>query len=124
MKLDHPFIKDFEYQRDKGELEITAGLNIKEVCKKKALFPIRRVRWNGLSYLLLAMTNPQNQFAIDEVEFITGLKVLPVLASDFDILFLQKSFLALQEKPKKSHSIEYALDRTALKNRGERFPKI
>ncbi|HUF49093.1 MAG TPA: type IV-A pilus assembly ATPase PilB [Vicinamibacterales bacterium] len=64
-----------------GELEIdpaVARLIPLETAAKYNAIPVAR---NGSS-LTLAMTDPTNVFAMDDVKFMTGLRVEPVVASD------------------------------------------
>ncbi len=49
-----------------------------EVAQKYQIFPVSK---NGAT-LTLAMTDPSNVFAIDDVKFMTGYEVQPVVASD------------------------------------------
>src|SRR5262245_61772439 len=54
----------------------------KEVCEKHRIIPVSR---NGTS-LIVAMADPTNLHAIDDIKFLTGLNVEPVVASEAGIL--------------------------------------
>jgi type IV pilus assembly protein PilB len=64
-----------------GELEIDAAI-IRLVPAETALrYQILPIRRNGTT-LTLAMTDPTNVFAMDDIKFMTGLHVEPVVASE------------------------------------------
>jgi len=58
------------------------------LAKKYKLIPVRQ---SG-NEIVVAMTDPTNILAIDEVRFATGLKVIPRLAKGSDILELIERF--------------------------------
>ncbi len=63
------------------EPEVTKLVS-KEVCEKHKIIPISR---SG-SALVVAMADPTNLHAIDDIKFLTGLNVEPVVASETGIL--------------------------------------
>ena len=69
-----PSINLTEYDLDPAIVRLVPG----ETATKHNLIPVGR---NGTT-LTLAMTDPTNIFAMDEVKFITGLHVEPVVASE------------------------------------------
>jgi type IV pilus assembly protein PilB len=69
-----PSINLTEYDLDPAIVRLVPG----ETAAKHNLIPVGR---NGTT-LTLAMTDPTNIFAMDEVKFITGLHVEPVVASE------------------------------------------
>jgi len=67
-----------------GELEISPDvlkLVSKEICEKHQVIPVRR---NGSS-LIVAMADPSNIYAIDELKFLTQYNIDPVVASEGSI---------------------------------------
>jgi type IV pilus assembly protein PilB len=56
----------------------TVGLVRKEICQRYHVFPVSRTE----DTLTLALSDPTGLPAIDDVQFATGLRVTPVLASD------------------------------------------
>src|SRR3954471_6381021 len=64
-----------------SEIEIDAGvlkLVPREICEKHQVIPVRR---NGPT-LVVAMADPSNIYAIDELKFLTQYNIDPVVASD------------------------------------------
>jgi type IV pilus assembly protein PilB len=64
-----------------GEIDIDANvlkLIPKEICEKHQVIPVRR---QG-STLIVAMADPSNIYAIDELKFLTQYNIDPVVASD------------------------------------------
>src|SRR5512139_3709457 len=64
-----------------AEIEIDAAvlkLVPRDICEKHQVIPIRR---NGPT-LIVAMTDPSNIFAIDELKFLTQYNIDPVVASE------------------------------------------
>ncbi len=53
-----------------------------DVAKKHHVLPIAIWQEGGKKYLLLAMSDPTNLAAIDEIQFITNLHVKPAIATD------------------------------------------
>jgi type IV pilus assembly protein PilB len=69
-----PAINLREYDLDPSIVKLVP----QEVCEKYSLIPINRVG----STLIIAMTDPSDIFAIDDVKFLTGLNVEAVIASE------------------------------------------
>jgi type IV pilus assembly protein PilB len=64
-----------------AEIEIDAGvlkLVPREICEKHQVIPVRR---NGAT-LVVAMADPSNIYAIDELKFLTQYNIEPVVASE------------------------------------------
>src|SRR5215510_5831840 len=64
-----------------GEIEISADvlkLIPKEICQKHQVIPVRRAG----STLQVAMADPSNIYAIDELKFLTQYNIDPVVASE------------------------------------------
>ena len=64
-----------------AEVEIDAGvlkLVPREICEKHQVIPVRR---NGAT-LIVAMADPSNIYAIDELKFLTQYNIEPVVASE------------------------------------------
>ncbi|MEZ4366390.1 MAG: type IV-A pilus assembly ATPase PilB [Kofleriaceae bacterium] len=67
-----------------AEIEIDAGvlkLIPKEICEKHQVLPVKR---NGAT-LIVAMADPSNIYAIDELKFLTQYNIDPVVASEASI---------------------------------------
>jgi len=73
-----PSIKLSTMQVDKKAIELIPA----SMAKKHFIFPVSRVG----SKLTIAMADPNNFLAIDEIKFITSFNVEPVVASDYDII--------------------------------------
>ena len=73
---------------DLAKVEISKGVcNLvpKDIVKKFNVMPLQAKEKGGKKYLYLAMADPTNIMAIDEIRFRTGLTVKPVLATDSQI---------------------------------------
>ncbi|HTP50489.1 MAG TPA: hypothetical protein VMK42_07320 [Anaeromyxobacteraceae bacterium] len=55
------------------------------LLKKHVAFPVRYEAGRGRGSLVLAITNPHNLAALDEIAFATGLEVRPVQGDDAEI---------------------------------------
>jgi len=64
------------------------GLVPASMAKKHLVIPISRVG----AKLTIAMADPNNVLAIDEIKFITSFNVEPVVASDFDVIDAIKKY--------------------------------
>src|SRR6185312_17566358 len=73
-----PAVNLDEYEID---AEITKLVS-KEVCEKHRIIPLSR---SG-SALVVAMADPTNLHAIDDIKFLTGFNVEPVVASETGII--------------------------------------
>ena len=69
-----PSINLKNYEIDRNVIELIP----QDTASRYHLIPLSRVG----SVLTVAMTDPKNVFAIDEIKFITGFKVEPVVASE------------------------------------------
>src|SRR5262245_46248188 len=73
-----PAVNLEEYEIDPEVIKIVS----REVCEKHKIIPVSR---SG-SALIVAMADPTNLHAIDDIKFLTGLNVEPVVASETGIL--------------------------------------
>jgi len=80
-------LKTIDLSEDKISKEVV-NLIPASLAKKYKLIPVRQ---SG-NEIVVAMTDPTNILAIDEVRFATGLKVIPRLAKNSDILELIERF--------------------------------
>jgi type IV pilus assembly protein PilB len=79
---------------DLGEYEIDADvlkLVTKDVCERHKIIPVSRAG----SSLIVAMADPSNLHAIDDIKFLTGYNVEPVVASEVAIAHaVERSYTA------------------------------
>jgi len=69
-----PAINLDEYEIDQDVLKLVS----KDVCDKHKIIPVSRAG----SSLIMAMADPTNLHAIDDIKFLTGFNVEPVVASE------------------------------------------
>ncbi|NOZ83202.1 MAG: type IV-A pilus assembly ATPase PilB [Epsilonproteobacteria bacterium] len=79
-KIGVQYQKLVEDEIDKEAVDLVP----ESLAKKYQLIPVKR----GVYEITVAMTDPTNLLAIDEIRFATGLKVAPVLAKQSEILNL------------------------------------
>ncbi len=79
-KIGVQYQKLIEDEIDKEAVDLVP----ESLAKKYQLIPVKR----GVYEITVAMTDPTNLLAIDEIRFATGLKVAPVLAKQSEILNL------------------------------------
>ncbi|UCD71023.1 MAG: Flp pilus assembly complex ATPase component TadA, partial [Syntrophobacterales bacterium] len=79
-----PSVKLSNMQVDKKAIELVPA----SMAKKHIIFPISRVG----AKLTLAMADPNNFLAIDEIKFVTSFNVEPVVASDYEIIDAIKKY--------------------------------
>ncbi|MFC4356005.1 GspE/PulE family protein [Chryseomicrobium palamuruense] len=89
MQLGIPHVNLTQYPIDP---ELTA-LVPKELAKRLLVLPIKRER----NKLLLAMSDPMDYFAIEEVRMSTGLQIEPAIAAKYDLLRMLTKFYDLKE---------------------------
>ncbi len=77
-KLKTPYINLFEPEIHEGVIKLVKA----EVARKYHVVPARREK----GMLMLAMSDPLDIKAIDEIRFITGLNIKPTLAMESEIL--------------------------------------
>ncbi len=87
---DQMNLKTIDLSEDKISKEVV-NLIPASLAKKYKLIPVRQ---SG-NEIVVAMTDPTNILAIDEVRFATGLKVIPRLAKSSDILELIERFYSV-----------------------------
>ena len=92
MNFDSTHIPAFDLQRHHSQLDVPQDLNLRDLARKHKVFPLRVISWNGSDELLLAMTNPKNLEAIQQVEAKTGKKVIPVQAESVDVQWLIQKY--------------------------------
>ena len=78
-----------EYEIDKDVLKLVN----QEVCKRHKIVPVSRAG----SSLIVAMADPSNLHAIDDVKFLTGYNVEPVVASETQIMAVLEGAAAPKE---------------------------
>ena len=79
-----PSVRLSTIQVDKKAIELVPA----SMAKKHLIIPISRVG----PKLTMAMADPNNFLAIDEIKFITSFNVEPVVASDYDIIDAIKKY--------------------------------
>jgi type IV pilus assembly protein PilB len=79
-----PSVKLSTMQVDKKAIELVPA----SMAKKHLIVPISRVG----AKLTIAMVDPNNFLAIDEIKFITSFNVEPVVASDYDVIDAIKKY--------------------------------
>ena len=67
--------------RERKASLISSTLVSREVCEKYKIFPVSRTG----SAITVAMADPTNLHAIDDIKFLTGFNVEPVVASETGI---------------------------------------
>ena len=72
-----PAINLDEYEIDQDVLKLVS----KDVCDKHKIIPVSRAG----SSLIMAMADPTNLHAIDDLKFLTGYTIEPVIASETSI---------------------------------------
>lgn len=114
------FIKEQEYTNflskiyktpsvDLSEMELDpqiAKLIPREVCDKHCIIPINRA---GNS-IIVAMSDPSNVYAIDDIKFLTGYNVEPVIASDVAIKDAINKVFGTIEKQKQEGELSSAME--------------
>src|SRR5450432_3524785 len=73
-----PAVNLEEYEIDQEVLKLVS----RDVCDKHKIIPVSRAG----SSLIMAMADPTNLHAIDDIKFLTGFNVEPVVASETAIL--------------------------------------
>jgi type IV pilus assembly protein PilB len=85
-----------------GEFEIdpdVIGLVPKEVAVKHTVLPVQRAG----STLIVAMADPSNIYAIDDLKFLTGLNIEPVVTTDASI---EEAIIRYYERPEQLESYD------------------
>jgi type IV pilus assembly protein PilB len=72
----------------------------KDVCQRHGLIPVSRAG----SSLIVAMSDPSNLHAVDDIKFLTGYNVEPVVAP---ITAIEKAVLRYYSVPEKNEEINY-----------------
>lgn len=88
MKAAEVMIPIFDLQTHHSKVQVPTEFDLRDLAKKFAVFPLKIIQMNGRRKLLLAMKNPFDQQAVQDVEFRAGLTVVPVQADNKDIQWL------------------------------------
>src|SRR5690606_36265968 len=89
-----------------GEFEIdleVIELVPKEVAVKHTVLPVQRAG----STLIVAMSDPSNIYAIDDLKFLTGLNIVPVVTTDAAI---EEAIVRYYEQPAELESYDEVMD--------------
>jgi len=78
---------------------VAANLVPERACRRYGLVPVRYLDENTL---LVAMADPANVFAIDDLRIMTGLEIQPAIASEEDILGVVSRLSRLDETVEES----------------------
>lgn len=71
-----------------------------EKARQYNVIPVARQEMHGTLYLLIAMTDPTNLIVIDDLQFITGCRVRPGLASEVSVQkAIDRCYGPLPEQP-------------------------
>lgn len=81
-------IPTFNLQAHHAKVQVPESFDMKDLARKYSAFPLKIVQQNGQKRLLLAMVNPLDQRAIADVEFRSGVNVIPVRADKLDVQWL------------------------------------
>jgi type IV pilus assembly protein PilB len=111
-----PSINLASYQSDRDVLKLIPS----DVAKKYLVIPISRVG----STLTLAMADPSNVFAIDDIKFMTGFNIEPVVAAEISIIDGIKKYYggggAMELAPDKAtiDGAEFAMEEGEMEDAG------
>ncbi len=94
-----PSISLDEFEIDPDVIELVP----KDVARKHTAIPVQRAG----STLIVAMSDPTNIYAIDDLKFLTGLKIEPVVTTDAAI---EAAIVRYYEQPEAVSSYEDVLD--------------
>ncbi len=83
-----PQIPVFNLQAHHAKVEVPTEFDLRDLARRYSVFPLKVVVRDGLKRLLLAMVNPHDARAISDIEFRSGVTVLPVQADKVDIHWL------------------------------------
>ena len=81
-------IPTFHLQKHHSQVRVPHEFDLRDLSRKYHIFPLRVIKKTGKKRLLLAMRNPHDHKAIDDVEFRSGVVVIPVQADEIDIQWL------------------------------------
>lgn len=111
MKPLETMIPVFDLQTHHSKVEVPQGFDLRDLSRKYAVFPLKLITVNGRRKLLLAMKNPFDGQAVLDVEFRSGLSVVPVQADDKDIQWLiQTHYYGKKLSPLPSNTDEVTHD--------------
>lgn len=72
-------------------MDIPSGIDAIELARRFDAFPLRLLRENGRSRLVVAMTSPGNLDRVADIEFYLGVSIIPVPATPSDITYLEQA---------------------------------
>jgi hypothetical protein len=78
----------FDLQRHHERVEVPTQFDLRDLCRKFEVFPLKLVHMSKEAQLLLAMKNPLDQEAIKEVESRVSAPIIPIQADSKDIQWL------------------------------------
>lgn len=78
----------FDLQTHHSKVKVPTDFDMRDLSRKYNVFPLKVITQGGRKRLLLAMQDPRNQEAIHDVEFRSGVSVVPVQADLVDIQWL------------------------------------
>ncbi len=78
----------FDLQVHHSKVSVPTEFDIRDLSKKYHVFPLKVIVQNDRRKVLLAMRNPFDQVAVRDVEFRSGMSVVPVQADEKDIQWL------------------------------------
>jgi hypothetical protein len=78
----------FQLQLHHDKVQVPTEFDLRKLARKYLIFPLKIITPSGRKKLLLAMANPFDHQAIQDVEFATGLGVMPVQADRVEIQWL------------------------------------
>lgn len=84
---------ELKFIRSKHDQFLSMPENIDALIlvQKFDVFPLRMIRENGRSRLLLAMLYPHRLDRIADIEFYLGISIIPVAASRSDLTYLEQA---------------------------------
>lgn len=83
-----PQIPVFNLQAHHAKVQVPTDFDMRDLARRYSVFPLKVVAHNGMKRLLLAMVNPHDAKAISDIEFRSGITILPVQADKVDIHWL------------------------------------
>ncbi|MDB5037844.1 MAG: hypothetical protein JWQ35_1372 [Bacteriovoracaceae bacterium] len=91
MKTEETSVPVFDLQTHHSRVEVPTDFDLRDLAKKYSVFPLKVIIMDGRRRLLLAMKNPFDQKPVLDVEFRSGMSVVPVQADEQDIVWLMQT---------------------------------
>ena len=107
-QYDVPFVNLPDFKIDTALLKLIPY----ETAKRHQLIP---VSWGGDS-LKIAISDPSNTFAIDDIKFMTRMKISVCIATESAIMEALETYYSQKEQPKASSSTQKASAKSAKKD--------